>query len=100
MTSKKQRLTVTVDPELIEACQHAVGSGQARSVSAWVSLALQDRIRHDRKRALLADALADYEQEFGEITGEEIAAQRRADREDATVVRGRRGRNRGTAKTA
>ena len=90
MTSKKQRLTVTVDPELIEAGQRAVESGQADSVSGWVNAALEDKIRRDRKLALLAAALAGYEQEFGEITAEELEAQRRADRQDATVVRGRR----------
>ncbi|MDQ1445164.1 MAG: hypothetical protein QOI20_1628 [Acidimicrobiaceae bacterium] len=90
MTSKKHRLTVTVDPDLVEAGQRAVESGQAQSVSGWVSAALEDKIRRDRKLALLAAAVADYENEFGEISAEEIAAQRRADRQDATVVRGRR----------
>lgn len=89
MTTKKQRLTVTVDPELIEAGQRAVESGQAESVSGWVSAALEDKIRRDRKLALLAAAVADYEQEFGEISDEEIVTQRRADRRDAAVVRGR-----------
>lgn len=88
MTPKKQRLTVTVDPDLIEAGQRAVESGQAESVSGWVSAALDDKIRRDRQLALLAAAVADYEQEFGEITADEIHAQQRADREDAVVVRG------------
>lgn len=92
MITKKQRITVTVDPELIEAGQRAVESGQADSVSGWVSLALEDKIRRDRKRALLAAAVADYENEFGEITSEEMVAIQRTDREDATVVRGRRRR--------
>ena len=100
MMTKKRRLTVTVDPELIEAGQRAVESGQAESVSGWVSLALEDKIQLDQKRALLAEALADYEKEFGEITAEEIAAQQRADREDATVVRGRRGEATRAAKSA
>jgi glycerol dehydrogenase-like iron-containing ADH family enzyme len=90
MTSRKQRLTVTVDPALLEAGQRAVAAGQADSVSGWVSAALEDRILRDRKLALLAAAVADYEEEFGEITVEEIAHQQRADREDARVVRGRR----------
>ncbi len=89
MTARKHRLTVTVDPELIEAGQRAVKSGQAESVSGWVSAALEDKVRRDRKLALLAAAVADYEQEFGEISDEEIVTQRRADRRDATVVRGR-----------
>lgn len=90
MTPRKQRLTVTVDPDLVEAGQRAVASGQADSVSGWVSAALEDKIRRDRKLALLASAVADYEQEFGEITAEEIHAQQRADRENAVVVRRRR----------
>jgi hypothetical protein len=88
MTPKKQRLTVTVDPELVAAGQRAVDSGQADSVSGWVSAALEDKIRRDRKLALLAAVVADYEREFGEISDDEIAAQRRADRQTATVVRG------------
>lgn len=84
----KQRLTVTVDPELIEAGHRAVRSGEAESVSGWVSAALTDRIRRDQKLSLLAAAITDFEHEFGEITDEEIALQRRADRSDATVVRG------------
>jgi len=90
MTSRKQRLTVTVDPALVEAGQRAVAAGRADSVSGWVSAALEDRILREHKLALLAAAVADYEDEFGEITVEEIARQRRADREDARVVRGRR----------
>jgi hypothetical protein len=90
MTPKKQRLTVTVDPELIQAGQRAVESGQADSVSGWVSAALEDKIRRDGKLALLAAAVADYEKQFGEISAEEVLAQQRADRQDATIVRGRR----------
>lgn len=91
---------MTVDPELIEAGQRAVESGQAESVSGWVSAALEDKIRRDRKLALLAAAVADYEKKFGEISAEEIRAQRRADRQDATVVRGRRRQTTGKAKSA
>lgn len=86
--SIKQRLTVTVDPELVEAGRRAVASGEAESVSGWVSAALEDRIRRDQQLSLLATAIADFEDEFGEITAEEIAVQRRADRQAATVVRG------------
>ncbi len=90
MTARKQRLTVTVDPELIQAGQQAVESGEAESVSGWVSAALEDKIGRDRKLALLAAAVAEYEQEFGEITTDEILRQQRADREDAVVVRSKR----------
>ncbi len=86
----KQRLTVTVDPELVAAGQRAVASGSAPSLSAWVSAALAEQVRRDRKLEELQAAIADYEAEFGEITAEEISAQRRKDRENAAVVRGRR----------
>lgn len=97
MSARKQRLTVTVDPELIEAGQRAVEWGQADSVSGWVSTALEEKVRRDGQLALLAAAVADHEEEFGEITAEEMAARRRTDRQEATVVRGRR---RGAARTA
>ncbi|MGH9024035.1 MAG: hypothetical protein ACRDV9_13220 [Acidimicrobiia bacterium] len=90
MTPRKQRLTVTIDPDLIEAGNRAVAAGQADSLSGWVNEALAERAVRDRKLQSLSAAIADYEAEFGEITAEEIAAQRRADRETAVVVRGRR----------
>lgn len=90
MSSKKQRLTVTVNPELVEAGHAAVRSGEAESISGWVSAALEDKIRRDHKLAMLAAAVSDFELEFGEITPAEIAAQTRSDRERATVVRGTR----------
>lgn len=90
MRPRKQRLTVTVDPELIDAGQRAVESGEAESVSGWVSSALAEKVRRDRKLRLLAAAVEEFERELGEITDEEIAEQRRADRQRATVVRGPR----------
>jgi hypothetical protein len=90
MTKHKHRLTVTVDPELVEAGNRAVADGQADSLSGWVSSALAEKVRRDQKLAHLSEAIADYEAEFGEITTAEIVAQQRADREDAVVVRGRR----------
>ena len=88
MTPRKRRLTVTVDPELVEAGNRAVATGSAESLSAWVSAALADRARHDQQLAQLRRAVEDYEAEFGEITAEELAVRQRADREDAVVVRG------------
>jgi len=93
---------VTVDPELVEACNRAVAAGEAGSLSGWVSAAMSEKAHRDEKLALLRAAIADYETQFGEITGGELAAQRRADRADAVVVRGRpshRGQPRRAAKT-
>ena len=100
MTPSKHRLTVTVDPELFEAGQRAVEAGQADSVSAWVSAALKDKIHRDRKLGLLGAALADYEREFGEITAAEIAAQQRADRAQAVVLRGTGGQRNSRSRLA
>src|SRR4051812_933149 len=100
MTPRKKRLTVTVDPELVEAGNRAVASGAADSLSAWVSMALAEKSRRDQQIAQLHKAIADYEAKFGEITAEEIQAQRRADRENAVVVRGTRRRGSPKAKSA
>ena len=90
MTMRKQRLTVTVDPELVEAGARAVALGEADSLSGWVSAAMADKAHRDRKLEQLRDAIASYEAAFGEISNEELQAQRRADRDDAVVVRGGR----------
>ena len=83
-------MTVTVDPELLEAANRAVSDGEAESVSGWVSAALVDKVAKDQKLADLQKAVEAYEVEFGEITPEELAAQGRTDRAGAVVVRGRR----------
>lgn len=90
MTGRKQRLTVTVDPDLVEAGNRAVATGKADSLSGWVSTALAEKVQRDQKLEHLRAAIADYEAEFGELTAGEIVARRRADRNDAVVVRGRR----------
>lgn len=81
-------MTVTVDPELVEAANRAVAEGEAESLSGWVSAALVDKVAKDRKLAGLQKAVEAYEAEFGEITPEELAAQARTDREGAVIVRG------------
>ena len=83
-------MTVTVDPELVVAGNREVAAGRAESLSAWVNEAIAERAVRDARLQALAAAVADYEAEFGEITGDEIEAQRRADREAAVVIRGRR----------
>jgi glycerol dehydrogenase-like iron-containing ADH family enzyme len=94
MTARKQRLTVTVDPEFVAAAHRAVAAGDADSVSGWVSAALAEKARRDRKLALLAVAISDYEREFGKITAEEIASQQRADRGSAVATSRSRRTNR------
>lgn len=51
-------------------------------------MALAEHFEKERRLAAMADAIATYEAEFGTISAAEIAAQQRADRASAVVVRG------------
>lgn len=81
-------MTVTIDEAALGAAREAVNEREAQSLSAWVNAALIEKAERDRRRLALRAAVAEYEAEHGEITEEEIAAQRRADRANAIVVRG------------
>jgi nucleotide-binding universal stress UspA family protein len=95
--ARKERLTVTVDANLLEAGNQAVAAGRADSLSGWVNLALAEREAKERRLLAMAEAVTEYEARFGEISPEEIAAQQRADQKAAIVVRGpRRARTRTT----
>lgn len=89
----KQRLTISLDQDLVDAAAAAVAEGRADSVSAWVSDALTDRVAHQRRLDALAVAIAEYEEEHGVITDEELADQARRDRDAAAAVRS--GRSKG-----
>jgi hypothetical protein len=86
----KERLTVTVDSELIEAANQAVAGGRVASLSGWVNLALAERAAKERKLSMLAEAIASYEESFGEMTTAELVSQQRADRRNAVAVRSRK----------
>ncbi|HET8697164.1 MAG TPA: hypothetical protein VFO94_06750 [Gammaproteobacteria bacterium] len=90
MSTRKERLTVTVDPEYIGAGNDAVAEGRAESLSAWVNAALAEKVLKERRLVALAKAVAAYEERFGVISNEELAQQARADRGAATVVRGKK----------
>jgi Arc/MetJ-type ribon-helix-helix transcriptional regulator len=94
---KKERITVSVDAELVAAGAAAVAEGRAESVSAWVNQALADRAARDRRLAALAEAVAAYEAAHGEIGPEELVDQARTDRDAAAGVRARAKRRRGAA---
>jgi Arc/MetJ-type ribon-helix-helix transcriptional regulator len=87
--SAKERLSASVDAELIAAAQEAVAQGRAESVSAWVNEALHLKADHDRRLAALDEFLAAYEAEHGEITEQEMREAARRARAGAVVVRGR-----------
>ena len=83
----KQRLSASVDAELMQAGHEAVAQGRAESISAWVNDALRLKADHDRRMRALDEFIAAYEAEHGEITEEEMAAAARRARSQATVVR-------------
>ena len=92
MMSRKERLTVTIDAELVRAGNRAVKTGQAESLSGWINQALLEREAKEQRLRALADAVTAYEAEFGAISDAELAAQQRADEKSAVVVRGSRRR--------
>ncbi len=87
--SAKERLSASVDAELIAVAQEAVARGQAESVSAWVNEALRLKAEQDRRLAALDDFLAAYEAEHVKISEQEMRDAARRARADALVARGR-----------
>ena len=85
--SEKQRLSASVDAELIAVGQAAVAAGTAASLSSWVNDALQLKVDHDRRLRAIDEFLAAYEAEHSVITEEEMRAATRRARSRAVVVR-------------
>jgi Arc/MetJ-type ribon-helix-helix transcriptional regulator len=86
----KDKLSVTVDPEVAAAAKAAVTAGRVGSVSAWVNEALHRQLDHERRLEGLDRFVAAYEAEHGVITDDEMAEAVRSARADAIVVRGKR----------
>ena len=86
--STKERLSASVDAELIRAAEQAVKRGLAASVSAWVNDALQLKLDQERRLESLAAFVSAYEQEHGEISPEEIRLATRRARAKAVATRG------------
>jgi hypothetical protein len=87
--SSKQRLSATVDADLLARGHEVVAAGRAESLSAWVNEALRAQVERDRRLAAMDAFLAAFESEHGEISDAEIASAARAARARAVVVRGR-----------
>src|SRR5215211_1823980 len=90
MKATKQRLSASVDAELIDAAEKAAAQGEVANVSAWVNDAMKLKVEHDRGLAELAAVIADFETEHGDITSAEIEKAVRAARSVAVSVRGAR----------
>lgn len=87
----KQRLSASVDADLIEAAEKAVAHGRSDSVSAWVNDALRLKLEQERRLEALAAFVNAYEAEHGVITAEEMRLATRRARATAVTVRGRLG---------
>ncbi len=77
----RERLSATVEGELLEAGRQAVAEGRGGECDAWVNDALQLKADHDRRMRALDEFIAAYEAEHGVISDDEIRqAKRRARR--------------------
>ena len=65
----KQRVSATVDAELLAAAEAATKRGEVATVTAWVNDAMRLKLEHDRRLGALAAFVADYEGEHGEDHG-------------------------------
>jgi Arc/MetJ-type ribon-helix-helix transcriptional regulator len=83
----KQRLSASVDRELLDLAQSAVEAGRAESVSAWVNDALRLKADHERRMEALDAFVTAYEAEHGVITEAEMDEAVRRARGRATVIR-------------
>jgi Arc/MetJ-type ribon-helix-helix transcriptional regulator len=83
----KQRLSASVDADLIAAAEGAVATGRFVSVSAWVNEALRLKVEHDRRLEALARFVAEFERTHGAISTDEMEAAARSARGRATPVR-------------
>jgi hypothetical protein len=85
--STKERLSASVDADLVAVAQEAVAQGRAESVSAWVNEALRLKVAHDRRLRALDEFVTAFEAEHGEITEAEMSEAARRARGRAVVVR-------------
>ena len=83
-----QRLSATVDADVLDAGRRAVEQGRATSLSAWVEAALRRQAAADERTVALDAWVADVAAEDGRLTdGDVAAAEQRAEREALRVWR-------------
>jgi metal-responsive CopG/Arc/MetJ family transcriptional regulator len=86
----KQRISATVDADLLAAAQQAAAESRASNLSAWLSDAIRQKLEDHKRRQALAEFIAQAEAEHGIITDEEIAQVTRDMAARAIRVRGRK----------
>ncbi len=85
----KQRLSASVDADLLAAATVASQRGRVRTISAWVNDALRLKLEHDQRLQALASFIDAYEAGHGEISQAEMDRAARSARSRAATVRGR-----------
>lgn len=85
--TNRERLSATVEAQLLAAGHAAVAEGRAPSLSAWVNGALRRQAELDRRMKALDAFLEAYEGEHGVITEDEMREATRRARARAVVVR-------------
>jgi len=83
----RERLSATVEADLLVAGRAAVADGRAESLSAWVNGALRHQADHDRRMQALDEFIGAYESAHGTITEQEMQAATHRARARAVVVR-------------
>ncbi len=68
------KVTVSLDPAVVERARRDVAEGRATSVSAWLSEAGRARAEEDELAGVLAEL---FEQTGGPVTADELAQARR-----------------------
>src|SRR5262245_44329448 len=83
----KQKLSASVDGELLKAAEAAVARGRSKSVSAWVNDALRLKLAQERRLENLAAFVDAYEADNGTITREEMNQAVQRARSRSVVIR-------------
>ena len=74
MTTPKEKIAITIPADLVEQAKAAVAHGQASSVSAYITHAVENTYGRDTMAGLIADMIA----VTGEPTEEDYAWARQA----------------------
>lgn len=85
----RERISASVEADLLEAGRIAVSEGSAENLSAWVNAALRLKAEQDRRMRALDAFISSYEAEHGVITDDEMREAARRAHGRALVVRGR-----------
>lgn len=72
--NERERLSATIESDVMAAARQAVAEGRAASVSAWVNDAMRRHADHERRLRALDAFVQDYEQAHGVITEGEMDA--------------------------